>query len=128
MNVFGVVKLDVKTAFTSPIRSQYQSMVNNLPANGEIVNLNPPQFQWCYTTNFTSLATDAECKTFVFECAYDSNFINLAVNKTTVWNFYNTIAPFTNNGPIYWRVGYVHGITQIAGVITPSNTNGNIYC
>src|SRR5581483_9700334 len=57
-----------------PPDAQWQTALNFLPANGDVVTLNPPQFQWCYTTNFRALTTDSEPKTFVFQVAYDSNF------------------------------------------------------
>jgi len=109
-----------------PPDSQWQTALNFLPANGDTVTLNPPQFQWCYTTNFLALTTDSECKTFIFQIAYDSGFNNLAVNVTTLWNFYNALPPLTQS-TCYWRIGYVHGISFTNGLMGANPTNGVYY-
>ncbi|MGP8201776.1 MAG: DUF4962 domain-containing protein [Limisphaerales bacterium] len=94
-----------------PASAQWQLGLNFLPANGDTVTLNPPQFQWSYATNYANVASDTEDKTFVFQVAYDPGFSQLAINAVTPWNFYNTIAPLSNS-TCYWRVGYVHGVTN----------------
>jgi hypothetical protein len=108
-----------ETLIPLPADATWQVGLNFLPASNDVVNLNPPQFQWCYATNIAALPADKLEKTFVFQVAYDAGFQNLAVNVVTRWNFYNSIAPFTNS-PCYWRVGYVSGVTN------PLSTN--VYC
>lgn len=119
--------ISTQSALPPPPDGQYQSMMNFLPANGDVVTLNPPQFQWLYSTNFPALYTDPIAKTFVFEIATDNLFANVQVNVTTPWNFYNTLAPLTPGNMYYWRIGYVQGINNTGGVISPASTNGAIY-
>lgn len=98
-----------ETLVSLPSKAQWERAINFVPANNEMVSINPPHFQWCYATNISTFQSDKTPKTFILQVAYDSGFQNLAVNVTTPWNFYSTMAPFTNS-VCYWRVGYIQGL------------------
>jgi hypothetical protein len=85
--------------------------VNFRPGNGDIVNVNPPQFSWLYSPDPTVVKNnnkDIEVKQFIFQTSYDLNFSTYVNNVPTPLNFYNTLAPFNSGSTVYWRVGYIH--------------------
>jgi len=88
-------------------RTHFSRTVNNAPADGETLALNPPRFRWRYNPE-----EDRDVLLcFVFQIADSPGFDRPAVNVTTPYNFYNTISPLRGHGPYYWRVGYIRGDT-----------------
>jgi len=86
-------------------RMHYSRTVNDAPADGEILRLNPPRFRW----KFSPEGDRGGAFTFVFQIDDSPSFDSPAVDITTPFNFYNTIAPLDGGGPYYWRVGYIDG-------------------
>jgi hypothetical protein len=102
-----------EAAVALPPSALYSGPINFQPGDGETVSINPPSIQWCYVPDATQAHSDTEIKTFILQAAYDSGFANVALNVTNRWNFYSTLAPFTNTS-VYWRVGYCHGSNTTA--------------
>jgi hypothetical protein len=99
-----------------PDSARYNAAINFRPGTNETVTLNPPVFSWPYMSDPAFSATYwTYPNQFQFQVAYDTAFTKLAVNKRVVYNFWNLIAPFTNN-TVYWRVGYLNA----AGTATNS--------
>ncbi len=86
-------------------RTHYARSVNDAPADGECLSLNPPRFRWRYHPDGDKGGNIF----FVFQVAPTPGFNRPIIHITTPFNFYNTIAPFRGSGPFYWRVGYIEG-------------------
>jgi hypothetical protein len=112
-----------RTAMSAPIHIGTSSLlpddptthdsrsVNFAPGDGERVDLNPPRFRWRYHPTRPGEGGDY---TFRFQVANDADFQKLIHDIDTPFNFYNTLPPFSQNGPIYWRIGYRKGKAEPA--------------
>ena len=87
-------------------RSHYSRYVNWAPADGEMVDLNPPRFRWPYDEGWLGTDPEDAAHTFTFQIAGDRQFSQPVVDATCEFNFYNTIAALPSAGPWYWRVGF----------------------
>ncbi len=104
--VYGAT-IGAEASVPLPNSALWSTIVNNRPGDGEIVTMNPPQFSWTYTPNPRETTADIEAKNFLFVIAGDPGFSSVVFSNLTRWNFYNTLAPFTNS-TLYWKVGYCH--------------------
>jgi hypothetical protein len=102
-----------EAAIPLPKSAIFSGPINFQPGDGDTVQINPPSIQWCYVPDATVAHSDMEMKTFLLQVAYDSGFSSLALNVTSYWNFYSTLAPFIKS-PVYWKVGYCHGSNSTA--------------
>jgi len=94
-------------------RTHYSRSVNDAPADGETVSLDPPRFRW----RFHPDGDKGGRIVFRFQVDDAPDFASPVVDVATPFNFYNTIAPFAGSGPFYWRVGYFEG--ESAGGVEP---------
>ncbi len=86
-------------------RSEWCRYVNWRPADGEVVDLNPPRMSWPYNADFPEDFGDA-LHSFTLQIADDPEFANPAVDVTCEFNFYNTLPALGPARTWYWRVGY----------------------
>ncbi len=86
-------------------RTHFSRSVNEAPADGETLTLNPPRFRWRYHPE----GNRGGLFMFIFQISTTPGFDKPVVNVTTPFNFYNSIAPLDGTGTFYWRVGYIEG-------------------
>ena len=86
-------------------RTHFSRSVNDAPADGETLTLNPPRFRWRYHPE----GNRGGLFMFIFQISPTPGFDKPVTNVTTPFNFYNSIAPLHGAGPFYWRVGYIEG-------------------
>ena len=86
-------------------RSEWCRYVNWRPADGEIVDLNPPRMSWPYNADAPEDFGDA-LHTFTLQIADNPEFANPAVDVNCALNFYNTLPALGPARTWYWRVGY----------------------
>jgi len=86
-------------------RSEWCRYVNWRPADGEVVDLNPPRISWPYNADFPDDFGDA-LHMFTLQIADSPDFADPAVDVTCAFNFYNTIPALDPAKTWHWRVGY----------------------
>ncbi len=99
----GAVRIGPEALLPDHPRSHFARVVNNAPAGGETVRLDPPRFRWWYHPE----GTGGGLLEFRFQIAADRDFRRPLVDVTTPYNFYNALAPLGRGGRFHWRVGYV---------------------
>ncbi len=99
-----VVRIGAEALVADNPRSHLVRVVNNAPAGGETVTLNPPRFRWQY---YPPGKVREGVHEFRFQIAATAGFRRPVVDVVTPFNFYNTLAPLKGAGPFYWRVGRV---------------------
>ncbi|MGI5820225.1 MAG: DUF4962 domain-containing protein [Armatimonadota bacterium] len=85
--------------------SLWSRYVNFRPADGEVVDLNPPRLSWFYNANAPDDFGDA-MHMFTLQVADNPQFDDPAIEVITPFNFYNTIPALDADATWYWRVGY----------------------
>ncbi len=98
-----LIRFGRETLLPDDPRAHYSRAVNFAPGDGEICALNPPRFRWQYHPTNPGEGGDY---VFTFQISSKPDFSELIINVQTEFNFYNTIPPFHENGPYYWRIGY----------------------
>lgn len=89
--------------------------VNTKPGTNETVQFNPPQFQWSYCPDSSTLDTDTENKNFIFQVSSNANLSSPTVSNLVYLNYYNTLAPLTNGvSTWYWSIGWCHESNSVA--------------
>ena len=78
-------------------RTHFARCVNDAPADGETLALNPPRFRWKYHPE----GNRGGLFQFIFQIAASPAFEKPVVNVTTPFNFYNTLSPLQGTGPFY---------------------------
>lgn len=99
------VKIGATAVLPDLERSHFNRYVNWRPADGEIVQVNPPRISWPYSPVWPQQTPDT-LHTFTLQIASDSAFKNSIVDVTTEINFYNAIPALKGAKKWYWRVGY----------------------
>ncbi len=97
------VRFGAESLLPDDARAHFARSVNFAPADGQVCDLNPPRFRWCYHPSQPGQGGDY---LFTFQVASDAGFEHRLVDVQTDFNFYNTIAPLPGSGPFYWRIGY----------------------
>ncbi|HCA46565.1 MAG TPA: hypothetical protein DEP45_04135, partial [Armatimonadetes bacterium] len=92
-------------------RSEWSRYVNWRPANGEVVDLNPPRVSWPYNARFPEEIGDA-AHLFTLQIADNERFEAPVVDVTCEFNFLNTLPALNPKATWYWRVGYDVGTEQ----------------
>jgi hypothetical protein len=95
--------IDADSLLPDNPRTHYARSVNDAPADGERVKLNPPRFRW----RFHPDGDKGGNITFLFQVSSSRGFETPDISILTPFNFYNTIAPLDGPGPFLWRVGYI---------------------
>ena len=85
-------------------RSEWSRYVNWRPADGEVVDLNPPRMSWPYNAGFPEEITDAS-HLFTLQIADNARFEAPVVNATCEFNFLNTLPALEPQATWNWRVG-----------------------
>ena len=104
--------IDSNQAVPLPEKAKYNIFVNNRPDDGETVFQDPPVFTWTYEPDPATMAwqvyytPDSPMRKFRFQISSDSGFSTLLVDKVTVCNNYNFLAPL-NVAQAWWRIGYL---------------------
>lgn len=86
-------------------RSLWSRYVNWRPADGEVVDLNPPRMSWFYNADAPEDFGDA-MHMFTLQIADDTRFSDPVVDVTCAFNFYNTLPALDPQRRWYWRVGW----------------------
>ncbi len=86
-------------------RSEGSRYVNWRPADGEVVDLNPPRMSWFYNVNAPEDFGDA-LHTFTLQIADNPQFNAPVVDVVAPFNFYNLLPALDPASTWYWRVGY----------------------
>ena len=68
-------------------RCHYGRCINDAPADGETLSLNPPRFRWRYHPE----GNRGGLFTFVFQIACEPDFATPVVDVITPFNFYNSL-------------------------------------
>ncbi len=97
------IRFGQETLLPDDPRTHYSRAVNFAPGAGEICHLNPPRFRWRYHPTNPGEGGDS---VFTFQISSEPDFNDTVIDVQTEFNFYNTIPPFQENGPYYWRIGY----------------------
>jgi len=105
-SVSDIPVIGAETLLPDNPRTHYARSVNDAPADGEQLMLNPPRFRWRYHPD----GDKGGNITFLFQVAATPGFDRPIISITTPFNFYNTIALFEGVGPFFWRVGYIEGV------------------
>lgn len=92
-------------------RSQYPQYLGFRPADGVVVEVNPPRFSWAYAPGIIDTPVNQPLREFTLQVADNSDFVTPAVDVQTDRNFYNSLSPLAN-GLWYWRVGYDVGTSS----------------
>jgi hypothetical protein len=113
----GPVRIGIEAIIPLNPRSHYSRYVNWRPADGEIVNLNPPRISWPYWPNWPDDFNDA-LHTFNLQISPNRDCSNPLVNITCSHNFYNMLSALVTKqnrrqDRWYWRVGYDVGTEQV---------------
>ncbi|MGD9498244.1 MAG: DUF4962 domain-containing protein, partial [Armatimonadota bacterium] len=86
-------------------RSEWSRYINWRPADGEVVDLNPPRMSWPYNPGFPHDVADA-LHSFTLQIADNPQFRDPVVDVSCWFNFYNTLPALGPARTWYWRVGY----------------------
>ncbi len=78
------------------------------PANGQVVELDPPRFSWPYESRivqpWSSYLADNR---YTLEVAADPEFSQVVLRVEDIpYNFHSFLPPLGGEGPWFWRVGY----------------------
>lgn len=89
-------------------RQQLARHLRYRPADGQLVDLDPPRFSWPYESGVVEPWGDYQADNlFTLEVAADPEFSQLAIEvRDTPYNFHNFLPSLGAAGPWYWRVGY----------------------
>lgn len=86
-------------------RSEWSRYVNWRPADGEVVDLNPPRMSWPYNPGFPEDVADAAHE-FRLQIADNAQCADPTIDVSCWYNFYNTLPALDSAKRWYWRVGY----------------------
>ncbi|MFO7947533.1 MAG: DUF4962 domain-containing protein, partial [Armatimonadota bacterium] len=99
------VVLDNRTGTDSDERQKHAAWIGFRPADGQVVDVNPPRFSWPYHSQHVVPGDYAESHTFTLQIAGNVGMSNPVVEVETPYNFYNAL-PVLGGYDVYWRVGY----------------------
>jgi len=99
------VRIDADARVPENPRSRYSRYVNWRPANGELVDLNPPRMSWPLWPDWPNNWSDAS-HTFALQISSRPDCSRPMVDVTSPLNFYNTLPELKGAAKWYWRVGY----------------------
>ncbi len=105
----------------------YHAQNGNPIASGTVSTINPPLFGWTYVPYPTNYEGDQSSKVFRLDIS-TNGFVTTNTSITTSNNFYNTIAPITNDngstfiGTVSWRVTWISNDFTTVLLLGPTNT------
>lgn len=86
---------------------RYSRYVNSRPADGAVVDLNPPRFSWPYLPDTVPESTTVPGQRFTFQLSQTQDFSDVHIEvKDIEYNFHNALPPLEPGKDWYWRVGY----------------------
>ena len=88
-------------------RERYSKYVNSRPADGAVVDLNPPRFSWPYVPDIVPESDRVPEQIFAFQISSHPDFSDVHIDvKDVPYNFYNALPALPTDKEWYWRVGY----------------------
>jgi len=86
-------------------RQVHAAWVGFRPADGQMVEVNPPRFSWPYAPQVVAPDGYEREHTFTLQIARRADMSGMVLEVETPWNFYNAIPPLPGRY-VFWRVGY----------------------